>query len=162
MYEKKRGYTIDDYEELGNGHCGIYVITDILNGKKYVGQSVDILRRWNQHITSRDKTALYEAMKIDGQRNFIFQIIEECRPEELNTREYFWIEKLNTYEEGYNTTRGNVTYVELSEPYDNPDSDLIILSLQKDARHPGEDYDCIHGTDNPFEIDLLIKDILYN
>ncbi len=29
--------------------CGIYCIENKVNGKKYVGQSIDIYKRWKQH-----------------------------------------------------------------------------------------------------------------
>lgn len=29
--------------------CGIYKITNNLNGKSYIGYSIDIQRRWSQH-----------------------------------------------------------------------------------------------------------------
>ena len=29
--------------------CGIYEIVNKVNGEKYVGQSVDIYKRWKQH-----------------------------------------------------------------------------------------------------------------
>lgn len=38
-------YNTDNIDELGNGHCGIYLITNTINNKQYVGQSVDILKR---------------------------------------------------------------------------------------------------------------------
>ena len=29
--------------------CGIYKITNLVNGKVYIGQSIDIKRRWRDH-----------------------------------------------------------------------------------------------------------------
>jgi transposase len=46
------------------------------------------------------------AMRKYGRENFSFQILEECPEEQLAEREIYWIEKLNTYKEGYNETRG--------------------------------------------------------
>jgi hypothetical protein len=44
----------------------------------------------------------------DGIENFIFEVIEECPLEQkkLDERERYWIEYYNSYEEGYNSTRG--------------------------------------------------------
>jgi len=35
--------------------CGIYKITNIINGKSYIGQSINISNRWKQHTQSLDK-----------------------------------------------------------------------------------------------------------
>lgn len=91
---------------------GIYKITNELNNKCYIGQSIDIEARWLQHIhegkRGTNKGKLYPAMYHDGIENFIFEIIEECplEQEKLDERERHWIEYYNSYEEGYNSTRG--------------------------------------------------------
>ena len=38
-------YTIENMADLGRDHCGIYLITNTINNRMYVGQSVDILNR---------------------------------------------------------------------------------------------------------------------
>ena len=85
--------------------CGIYCIENRLNHKKYIGQSIDISRRWMQHkqqnMIARD-TFLYNAIKKYGIESFDFYILEECNEEILNEKEMFWIQKLNAIEEGYN------------------------------------------------------------
>lgn len=56
------------------GICGIYKITNVVDGKVYVGQSVDIAERWKQHIKRGSKcevgtlagAGLYEAMFENG------------------------------------------------------------------------------------------------
>ena len=100
--------------------CGIYVITNLINNKQYVGLSKDCHKRWADHYskcyTSKRKDdlekALYMAMRKYGRDNFSFQIIEECSEDNLAEREKYWIEQLHTYEDGYNETRGG----ELSGP----------------------------------------------
>lgn len=85
---------------------GIYKITNQLDGKVYIGQSIDVEERWKQHRRAwRDnsrKALLYEAIRKDGLGNFLFEIIEECPKERLNEREKFWIKKYNSLEDGYN------------------------------------------------------------
>lgn len=93
---------------------GIYVITNEINGHQYVGLSKDCLRRWNDHYSksynskSKDdlNKALYMAMRKYGRDHFSFKIIEECPEDQLPEREIYWIDKLDTYHNGYNETPG--------------------------------------------------------
>ena len=91
---------------------GIYKITNKLDNKCYIGQSIDIETRWKQHIYEgkklRHKYKFYLALNKYGAENFLFEVIEECSldTEILNNRERYWIEYYNSYEEGYNSTRG--------------------------------------------------------
>ena len=92
---------------------GIYKITNLLNGKIYIGQSIDIMRRWRQHRSSYKKnnqwnTPLYNSMHKYGLINFMFEVIEECPRDLLSSREQYWIQYFNTYDRqyGYNQTLG--------------------------------------------------------
>ena len=92
---------------------GIYKIENLVNGKIYIGQSINIERRWQGHrkgIKSRvDKEKpLYRAMNKYGIENFSFEVLEECEEEELDEKEIYYIEKYHSYIEdgGYNLTRG--------------------------------------------------------
>ena len=96
--------------------CGIYKITNNINGKVYIGQSVNITRRWREHRTryhqdSKDSinSHLYRAArKTEGWNNWTFEIIEECPEDQLNSREKFWIKYYDSSnpEKGYNETEG--------------------------------------------------------
>ncbi len=100
--------------------CGIYKITNTLNGKAYVGQSVDIKRRWGSYKNTQ-KDAAHElmidrAIKKYGINNFTFGILEQCTKQELNDREEFWIKELNTFSKnGYNLNTGGRKPTEISE-----------------------------------------------
>lgn len=87
---------------------GIYKITNQLNGKSYIGQSIDIMGRWRRHRVQAQKedTPLYCAIRKYGIDNFTFEVVEECSFEELNNREIYWIQYYNTYYAGYNQTTG--------------------------------------------------------
>lgn len=92
---------------------GIYCITNKINGKCYVGQSVNIEQRWNSHKSrpfnpksSQYDSIFYRAIRKYGIDNFIFTVLEECPKEELDKREIFWIKKLNSFNNGYNLTIG--------------------------------------------------------
>lgn len=100
----------------------IYKITNIKNNKIYIGQTKNFpQRRWTEH--KRDygdgDTYLYNAMKKHGVENFKFEVIEsDINIEDLNDREIYWIEKLNSfcdYGKGYNLTKGGGQNQEISE-----------------------------------------------
>lgn len=92
--------------------CGIYKITNNVNGKMYVGQSRNIRKRWNLHKSRAQfplhhKSALYAAIRQYGIDNFIMDIVEECTIDKLNTLEIFWITHLRTMSPtGYNLDSG--------------------------------------------------------
>ena len=88
----------------------IYLITNNVNNKKYVGQTIgSIQERWNQHLrATRDKGSrhLYDAIKKYGYQSFSIQKIEEVPNEQLNERECFWISYYDSFKNGYNMTSG--------------------------------------------------------
>nr|DAP64199.1 MAG TPA: intron associated endonuclease [Caudoviricetes sp.] len=77
--------------------CGIYKITSP-SGNCYVGQSVNIEKRWMAHRYSvkkeRHNRAFTNAVKKYGIDSFVFEILEECSVDELTDREQFWMDKL--------------------------------------------------------------------
>lgn len=85
---------------------GIYKITNKINGKAYVGQSKHIKRRWREHVNGLENSTIGNAIKKYGEENFSFEILESCSIEELNDREIYYIDKLDTYGKGYNVTTG--------------------------------------------------------
>lgn len=95
---------------------GIYAITNTKNNKMYIGQSKDIMSRWEQHLKSiefnkNDSIELYKAMKEYGVSNFAFSILEKCSLEELDEKEVFYINKHRSFIgfedcNGYNMTLG--------------------------------------------------------
>lgn len=92
---------------------GIYKITNKVNNNSYIGQSVNIEKRWERHKISYKNefdhnynNHLYRAMRKYGLENFTFEIIEICNQEELNNKERYYIEKYDTFFNGYNLTLG--------------------------------------------------------
>ena len=97
---------------------GIYKITNLINGKIYIGQSINIQQRWKAHRSKpfykngdQYQTPLYRAIRKYGLNNFIFEIIEECFESELNDKEQYYIQYYDATnpDKGYNLTRGGQT-----------------------------------------------------
>lgn len=80
----------------------IYKTINLVNGKLYIGQDSK-----NDSNYLGSGSLIKKAIKKYGRENFKKEILEHCQTkEELNKREIYWIEKLNTIEEGYNITTG--------------------------------------------------------
>ena len=92
----------------------IYVITNQINHKQYVGKtSYSLDKRFKEHIYDSHRgleynkyRPLYMAFNKYGIENFIIEQLEEVPENKENEREQYWIAKLNTYNEGYNATLG--------------------------------------------------------
>ena len=63
--------------------------------------------RWRQHIKRGlgaeppTKNKLYPAMKELGPEKFIFELLEECKREDLNAREDYWQDFYHAKDFGY-------------------------------------------------------------
>lgn len=88
--------------------CGIYKITNLKNNKNYIGQSINIARRWGEHKRLSIQKIDKDIQKY-GAQYFSFSILEQCKREELNKKEEWWINFFNSMEpNGYNQTKPNV------------------------------------------------------
>ena len=95
---------------------GIYKITNLVNGKMYIGQSIDIYKRWKEHKATSLNTEsqaynypIYCAFRKYGFENFKFEVIEECSTDKLDEKEIYYIEKYNSYIGGENANGYNLT-----------------------------------------------------
>lgn len=86
----------------------IYLITNKIDGMKYVGQtSRDIDTRFEEHCTEkRGNSRLHNAIQKYGWLNFQVEELECVPIEELDEKEKYWIDKLDTFNNGYNLTLG--------------------------------------------------------
>lgn len=87
----------------------IYKISNNINNKLYIGKTCSTIEnRWSHHKNAYQKYDwhLYKAMRKYGINNFKIEIIEQCDNNLLNEREMYWINKLDTYKNGYNSTTG--------------------------------------------------------
>ena len=123
-------------------NCGIYLLKFVGTDKVYIGQSVNIPKRFQQHIRDfKSGTAakkLLDAYKQYGLPKCI--VVDICQSELLDSREIHYIAKYNSCDNGFNT---------YSSPYQAPfyrgvdsgnskySKDLIIDTMM---------YLCIDGT----------------
>lgn len=87
----------------------IYKITNLINNKIYIGQTIrDVQIRWKEHLRSKDEAPIHKAIRKYGKEAFKIEIIEECENILLNEREQYYINKFNSYNGhiGYNATLG--------------------------------------------------------
>ena len=95
-----------------NKKTGIYKITNQLNDMCYIGQSVDVAKRFKDHakcglgIDTPQGNKLYKDMQSIGIWNFSWELLEECPREQLNKKERYYIELYQSESFGYNSTRG--------------------------------------------------------
>ena len=76
---------------------GIYKITNKINGKCYIGQSVDIHLRWINHRSRGSfRSSIHSAIEKYGKENFDFEVLEEVEDKSnLTEREVFYWVKYN-------------------------------------------------------------------
>jgi len=93
--------------------CGIYKITNIINNKIYIGCSKDIEHRWIAHKSEsllehnpQYNYSIHKAFRKYGLDNFSFEIIELIPESQLFDREKYWINFYDSYNNGYNETKG--------------------------------------------------------
>lgn len=90
----------------------IYCITNKTTGKKYVGKTKRrVSSRWSAHCHDALKRGLNthfaRAVRKYGKEDFVVEILEKCNSiPDLNSRETWWIETVDSYRNGYNSTRG--------------------------------------------------------
>lgn len=98
---RKMGIRIGSWGRHGLcGKCGVYLITNTLNGKRYLGSSYNIGLRLSQHFTSAaqkyyGKHPFYTDILDHGRENFKVELLEFCEREEKLDKERIWYEKLN-------------------------------------------------------------------
>jgi group I intron endonuclease len=88
----------------------IYLRTNKINGKKYVGQTKDIKdrnRKWNNLNCKYGGCVINNARKKYGVDGFSFELLKECPNEEMNYWEMYYIKQYNSKKPyGYNATDG--------------------------------------------------------
>ena len=83
---------------------GIYKIENLINHKIYIGQSIHIETRWQEHCRNSSESLIGKAIKKYGKQNFSFQILEEVTDiTSLDDLEAKYIKQFNSLTpKGYN------------------------------------------------------------
>lgn len=97
-------------DKSDKGKSGIYLITNTVNNKVYVGQSINLWTRVNEgYLQKLDKNKshnkhLQRAWDKYGKESFTFEVLEYVNFNELNERETLWIQKYESFinNKGYN------------------------------------------------------------
>lgn len=92
--------------------AGIYCIQNEIDGKCYIGKSVNIPKRWKEHKASlrngkHHNKHLQKAWDCYGEESFRFKVLEYANPNELADLEIAYISKHKAFgDNGYNFTMG--------------------------------------------------------
>lgn len=140
---------------------GIYKITNLINGKIYIGSSVNLKRRKTIHLSNlknkkHGNRYLQNSFDKYGEDNFIFEILEPVEDKNnLIVREQYWIDTLNACNKniGYNLapTAGSLLGVKRSQ------ESKIKISQAKIGKFKGELSPCaILSEKEVLEIKILI------
>ena len=113
----------------------IYLITNLINNKKYVGQTLmTVHSRWLKHCsvarTQSGATGIDGAIRKYGENNFTVETIKECPIGELDKWEKYYIQYYETYQgnnanKGYNITLGGQT----GYTYDIDEDEMLQMYL---------------------------------
>jgi len=91
--------------------AGVYVITNTVNDKIYIGSTTNLRLRWQQHssdlrLKRHRNSHLQRAYNKYGADAFRFDVLEYVMPLFVHTREQYWLNKLKPFgERGYNIAR---------------------------------------------------------
>lgn len=82
------------------GKCGIYVFTNLENGKRYVGSSVDLYNRLHEHVHNLKNNKAHNAhfqasWNKYGEDSFIYGVLEYCNEANQFEREQYYIDLIH-------------------------------------------------------------------
>lgn len=92
-----------------NPNICIYKITNLVNNKIYIGQTITgVDSRWKGHLYKDGCKFLHNAILKYGKENFKIEVIEYCEENKLDDREIYWISYYHSTDRniGYNILKG--------------------------------------------------------
>lgn len=136
----------------------IYKITNKVNGKSYIGQTIqNVKERFYQHCAIKCSQAvlnmaIHKAINKYGKSNFTIEVIEEVESTNLNDREKYWIRYYDSYNNGYNSTEGGQDGIKL---FKNLNTEYIVKEYKsgKSLREIGR----LFNVDKQTIKDLLVR-----
>ena len=122
----------------------IYCYTNLVNNKKYIGQTNNLKRRIKQHkddsftnySEARYNQLIHRAIRKYGLDNFEISVLEDNIPTELiDEKEKYYINKYNTIApNGYNLTEGGIANKTAPVPSKYEDVFMIIVEELKGTK----------------------------
>ena len=131
----------------------IYIITNTINSKLYIGQTSRSLNdRWKEHCRENCSEGEYNmaikrAIIKYGKENFTIKELEKCEIDQLDEREIYYISLYNSYKDGYNLTAGGKSGckdLKLSIEKQQECLDLYMLGFS--LRYIAKEYNIDKGT----------------
>jgi group I intron endonuclease len=117
----------------------VYVITNKINGKMYIGQTVASLKkRWSDHCQKSSMCrVLLAAIKKYGRENFDVKVLTYCNSlEEMNHREQYYITLFNTLApNGYNLMAGGKNSIRSEETKQKMSASQLGIRKPKTVEH---------------------------
>lgn len=119
--------------------AGIYKVTNLINGKYYIGQSLNVIKRLKEHKndaynknSSTYNSSFHRAIRKYGLSNFRIEILETFEltkdiSNKLNNAEVKYIKKYNTFDRefGYNQTLGGAGDLQI-DPFNKKYNQLVV------------------------------------
>lgn len=120
----------------------VYKITNKINGKVYIGQTIKTLqRRWAVHKSCKRTSSLTSALKKYGHKNFTIEIIANCLDVNyLDQLETYLISAHNSvYPNGYNLlASGNVSSQRGRKPWNKGKKPTLEALRNQSLSHIGQ------------------------
>jgi len=148
---------------------GIYKIFCRVNNKAYIGSSVNVKRRLQQHLYALKSNRhinehLQNAWNQYGENEFEFLLLEEVNSDGLLVREQFWIDKLNASQRSSGFNKAETARPTESSLFKRSKAYIIthpngveeeIINLEKWQRDNGIPHDALRkvalGTQNHYK-----------
>lgn len=119
---------------------GIYRIYNKVENKNYIGSSVNILSRWQEHykqgVTATYFEDIFHFTLNQYPNDFTFSILEICGQEDLQKREEYWMGYYNSIKEGYNKISSGYVNRSLIKKKDTPTREEIINMISSLINKP--------------------------